>query len=139
MSFLAHSGVGKGTIVKEVIKDPQLNTIMSVSHTTRKKREGEKQGINYFYVSKTKFRDMIINDQFVEWAEHFGNFYGTSRAFVEKNLKQNRNVLLEIESIGAKQVIKKIPWCNYDFYFASIIGNFKIKTCRTRFRKCWTN
>lgn len=100
------SGVGKGTVVSELLKHG--NYALSVSCTTREMREGEKEGVSYFYISKDEFKTLIGRDGFLEYNEHFGNFYGTPRAFVENELK-NRDVILEIEVDGALQVKKTYP------------------------------
>ena len=70
---------------------------------------GEVHGVNYFYVDKDEFKKAVENGDFLEWAEFGGNCYGTSRSAVEKTLKEGKNVLLEIEVQGAKQVMKKCP------------------------------
>ncbi len=101
------SGVGKGTIVKELIKR-RPNTSLSVSCTTRAPREGEKEGESYFFVTKEKFKAMIADGGFLEYSEHFDNFYGTPRQFVENRLKKG-DVILEIEVDGALNVKKVMP------------------------------
>lgn len=100
------SGVGKGTVVKSLLCSG--NYALSVSCTTRKKREGEKEGKSYFFISKEKFLQRVKNNGFLEYSEHFGNFYGTPRGFVENQLK-SRDVILEIEVDGALQVKKSYP------------------------------
>ena len=101
------SGVGKGTIVKELLKlRPQAS--LSVSCTTRAPREGEKDGESYFFITKAKFRKMIEEGGFLEYSEHFENFYGTPKKFVEEKLKSG-DVILEIEVDGALQVKSVMP------------------------------
>lgn len=100
------SGVGKGTVVKELLK--KGNFALSVSCTTRAPREGEREGEAYFFVSKEEFSDLIENNGLLEYSNHFGNFYGTPRKFVEDKLKDS-DVLLEIEVDGALQVKKSHP------------------------------
>lgn len=102
------SGVGKGTVIKEFLKNAD-NIYLSVSTTTRNPREGEVHGVNYFYVNKDDFKKAVENGDFLEWAEFGGNCYGTSRSAVENTLKEGKNVLLEIEVQGAKQVKEKMP------------------------------
>lgn len=102
------SGVGKGTVIKELLKHAD-NLSLSVSSTTRKPREGEVHGKNYYFLSKEDFEKAIENDEFLEWAEFSTNKYGTSKKTVEKFLDNGQNVLLEIEVQGALQVKKKIP------------------------------
>ncbi|TZE83419.1 guanylate kinase [Calorimonas adulescens] len=102
------SGAGKGTICKEVLKrDPSL--CLSVSATTRKPRSGEKEGVNYYFLDKAEFEEMIKNDQFLEWAEVYGNYYGTPKSYVEEKLKEGREVILEIDIQGAMKAREKFP------------------------------
>ena len=102
------SGVGKGTIIKQFIdKNPDVK--LSVSATTRKPRVGEKNGVNYFFISKDEFVKSVQNDEFLEYAEFSGNMYGTKKDYVEENLKDGSDVILEIEVQGAKQVKDKMP------------------------------
>ena len=100
------SGVGKGTIVNELLKKGEY--ALSVSCTTRAPRKGEKEGISYFFISKQKFLSMIEEDGFLEYDNHFENYYGTPREFVGKQL-QTKNVILEIEVNGALNVKKSYP------------------------------
>ena len=101
------SGVGKGTIVKELLKRDK-NIKLSVSCTTRQPREGEKEGESYFFISKEQFEDMINRGEFLEYNSHFENYYGTPKKYVEESLKCG-DVLLEIEVDGAFKVKKAHP------------------------------
>lgn len=102
------SGVGKGTVLKGFLeKNPQFK--LSVSYTTRKKREGETEGVNYFFVSKEEFLKDAKNDEFLEWAEFSDNYYGTKKSFIEKSLNEGHNLILEIETQGALQIKEKMP------------------------------
>ena len=103
--FSGPSGVGKGTIIKELMNDENLNLVYSISMTTRAPREGEVYGVNYFFVSKERFNEAIYNDELLEHACFVDNFYGTPKAYVEKMRNEGKNVLLEIETVGAKQVM----------------------------------
>ena len=103
--FSGPSGVGKGTIIKELMNDENLNLVYSISMTTRAPREGEVDGVNYFFVSKERFNEAIYNDELLEHACFVDNFYGTPKAYVEKMRNEVKNVLLEIETVGAKQVM----------------------------------
>ena len=103
--FSGPSGVGKGTIIKELMNDENLNLVYSISMTTRAPREGEVDGVNYFFVSKERFNEAIYNDELLENACFVDNFYGTPKAYVEKMRNEGKNVLLEIETVGAKQVM----------------------------------
>jgi len=100
------SGVGKGTVCKELLKQ-QADIIYSVSATTREPRVGEVEGINYFFKPREQFDMMIKNDQLLEWAEYVGNYYGTPRSFVEETIEQSKDVILEIEVQGALKVKEK--------------------------------
>ncbi|MBR1454601.1 MAG: guanylate kinase [Lachnospiraceae bacterium] len=100
------SAAGKGTIVKEILKRFD-NYALSISATTREKRNNELDGVDYFFVSKEKFEEMIKNGELIEYANYVGNFYGTPRKYVEEKLDSGINIILEIEMQGALQ-IKKI-------------------------------
>jgi len=103
------SGVGKGTVRKELFKLDDLHLKYSISMTTRKPREGELEGIDYFFVSRDVFERAIENDELLEYAEFVGNYYGTPKAYVDSLLNQGFNVMLEIEIEGAKKVMEKCP------------------------------
>lgn len=107
--FSGVSGVGKGTILSQLMPMEDLNLAYSVSMTTRKPREGEVEGVNYFFVSKKRFVQAIKNDELLEHARFVGNDYGTPRAYVEQMREQGKNVILEIEINGAKQIMEKCP------------------------------
>ena len=99
------SGVGKGTVIKAFLeKHPDFR--LSISCTTRKIREGEKDGVNYFFLSQEEFDTCIKNGEFLEWAEFSGNYYGTKKSFVEKCLERDENLILEIDTKGALNVKK---------------------------------
>ncbi|WP_339023019.1 guanylate kinase [Spiroplasma endosymbiont of Crioceris asparagi] len=101
------SGVGKGRVNTELIKNEKLNLSFSISMTTRAPRVGEIHGVNYLFASKEEFEEEIKKDGFIEYAEFLGNYYGTPKAEVYRQLNQGKNVVLEIEVIGATQVLKK--------------------------------
>ena len=101
------SGTGKGTVCKELLKRDSVS--LSVSATTRERREGEVEGETYYYVSKDEFDRMIANGDMLEYAEYSGNRYGTPKKAVETLLNDGRDVLLEIEPQGALQVKKLLP------------------------------
>jgi len=103
------SGVGKGTILKEVMKDKSLKLAFSVSMTTRAKREGEVDGVNYFYVTRDEFEQAVRDGKMLEYAEFVGNYYGTPLEYVEKLRNEGTNVILEIEVQGCLQVQEKEP------------------------------
>lgn len=103
------SGVGKGTVLKEVMKDESLKLAFSISMTTREKREGEEEGVNYFYVTKEEFEQAVKDGKMLEYAEFVGNYYGTPLEYVEKLRNEGTNVILEIEVQGCLQVQAKEP------------------------------
>jgi len=109
------SGVGKGTILEKFFHNNK-NIIYSISETTRKPRPGEVHGVNYFFVSKEDFEVSIQNDEFLEWAKYSDNYYGTKKNFVLKALSQGADVLLEIETQGAKKIMEKFPDCITIFF-----------------------
>ena len=102
------SGVGKGTVVKEILEKDK-NICLSVSATTRSPRKGEKEGENYYFLSEENFKEMINKNLFLEWAKFAGNYYGTPLSFVKEKIEDGFIVLLEIEVEGAKQIKDKFP------------------------------
>ncbi|MDX8416673.1 MAG: guanylate kinase [Absicoccus sp.] len=103
------SGVGKGTIRKYFENDERLNLAYSTSMTTRSPRQGEKDGVDYFFTTKEKFEEAIKKGELLEYAEFVGNYYGTPLNEVERLRNEGKNVLLEIEVQGATQVQKRCP------------------------------
>lgn len=103
------SGVGKGTVRKEIFSQPDTAFEYSVSATTRKPREGEIDGVDYFFKTREAFEEMIENDQLLEYAEYVGNYYGTPVEYVRQTLDAGKDVFLEIEVQGAGQVRNKFP------------------------------
>jgi guanylate kinase len=102
------SGGGKGTLIKEILKSlPDI--AYSVSFTTRKMRQGEENGRDYFFVSREEFESLIVKDEFLEYAEVHGNFYGTSKTQVIKELESGRDIILEIDVQGAENIMQKFP------------------------------
>ncbi|MGL5347360.1 MAG: guanylate kinase [Peptostreptococcaceae bacterium] len=102
------SGAGKGTICKELLnRNDQIK--LSVSATTRKPRNGEVDGVNYFFLEKDKFTQMIDNGEFLEYAQIYDNFYGTPKAAIMECLEKGQDVILEIEMQGAKQIKDVCP------------------------------
>jgi guanylate kinase len=103
------SGVGKGTVRKELFSQPDTAFEYSVSATTRLPREGETNGVDYFFKSREEFEEMIKQDQLLEYAEFVGNYYGTPVEYVRQTLDSGKDVFLEIEVQGASQVRRKFP------------------------------
>ena len=102
------SGAGKGTVMKRLIQKYD-DYALSISVTTRKPREGERDGIEYFFKTKEEVETMIENDEFLEYARYVDNYYGTPRFYVEEMLAKGKNVILEIEIQGAMQIKSKNP------------------------------
>lgn len=102
------SGAGKGTICKAFLENNK-NVKLSVSATTRSPRDGEVDGVNYFFVTKEKFKGMIDNKELLEHAQIYDNFYGTPKAAILENLEKGYDVLLEIEMQGARQIKEVYP------------------------------
>ena len=103
------SGVGKGTIVKTIIKR-RADVVESVSCTTRPPRQGEVNGKEYFFLSHEEFDRRIKEDDFLEYDEHFGNYYGTPKSFVRETLK-TKSVIMEIDVVGSLEAKKTFPEC----------------------------
>ncbi len=103
------SGVGKGTVRKEVFSQPDTAFEYSISMTTRAPREGEVDGVDYFFKSREEFEQLIKEEKLLEYAEFVGNYYGTPVDYVRQTLDSGKDVFLEIEVQGARQVRKKFP------------------------------
>lgn len=108
MVLSGFSGAGKGTLVKRLIQKYD-NYALSVSMTTREPREGEREGVEYFFTTRERFEETIVQNGLVEYALYCGNYYGTPRAYVEEQLAAGKNVILEIEIQGALKIKKKFP------------------------------
>ncbi len=102
------SGSGKGTIMKELLKRYD-NYALSISATTRKPREGEAEGREYFFKTREEFEKMIAKDELIEYARYVNNYYGTPKAYVEEQLAAGRDVILEIELQGALKIKDRFP------------------------------
>jgi guanylate kinase len=102
------SGAGKGTIMKELLKRYD-NYALSISATTRAPREGEAEGREYFFKTVQEFEKMIAKEELIEYARYVDNYYGTPRAYVEEQLSEGKDVILEIEIQGALKVKEKFP------------------------------
>ena len=102
------SGVGKGTIISEVLAN-RANTSLSVSCTTRSPRPGEEDGVHYWFIEKSKFEQLIEEDEFLEYMPVFDNYYGTPRKKVEELRERGIDVLLDIDVKGADAVKEKAP------------------------------
>ncbi len=102
------SGAGKGTLVKRLMSDYD-NYALSISMTTRQPRDGEEDGVHYFFIDREQFEKNIAEGKMLEHAEYVGNYYGTPREYVESQLEAGKDVILEIEYLGAMQVKKMMP------------------------------
>lgn len=102
------SGVGKSTVIAELLSE-RPDMYFSVSFTTRKPRVGEADGVNYYFVSKETFQEMIARDEFLEYAQYVDNYYGTSLKLIREKIDAGIDVLLDIEVQGAAKVREKCP------------------------------
>jgi guanylate kinase len=119
------SGAGKGTIVKKLVKDYQY--ALSISATTRKPREYEQNGREYFFVSTDEFQGMIQHNQLIEWAQYINNYYGTPKSYVEEKLNSGEDIILEIEMLGALEVKKQYPEALLIFISPPTISELKTR------------
>lgn len=101
------SGSGKGTVLSKVLTDDNIH--YSVSATTRAPREGEKNGVHYFFITREEFQEKISSGEMLEYAEYCGNFYGTPKEAVVRELEKGKDVILEIETEGALKIKKAVP------------------------------
>jgi len=108
--FSAPSGSGKTTIVRHLLKQPELNLAFSVSATSRESRGEEKEGNHYYFMSLAQFKRHIKNDDFLEWEEVYrDNFYGTLKSEVERLWAEGKNVIFDIDVAGGLRIKKKYP------------------------------
>jgi guanylate kinase len=106
----APSGAGKSTLIKAVLQDARFKDLVyAVSHTSRDPREGERDGKDYFFVTREKFEEMVKHGDFLEYTETFGNYYGTSKKVVEERLRAGLDVITDIDVVGAKNIKKFFP------------------------------
>lgn len=110
----APSGAGKTSLVKALLEETDLIEV-SVSYTTRKQRPGEREGVDYHYVSEETFEQMVADGQFIEHAQVFGNHYGTSKQQIKEKLKAGIDIILEIDWQGAQQVKQQFEECTMVF------------------------
>ncbi|MBS4761297.1 guanylate kinase [Carnobacteriaceae bacterium zg-ZUI252] len=103
------SGVGKGTVRSAIFQQEDVDFVYSISATTRGKRQGEREGIDYFFKTREQFEEMIESGRLLEYAEYVNNYYGTPLDYVEDMLSRGKDVFLEIEVKGAIQVREKMP------------------------------
>ncbi len=119
----APSGCGKGTILERVLKND--NFFYSVSATTRSPREGEQDGVNYHFLTRDKFEELIAQGGMLEHAEYCGNYYGTPAKAVDEKLSQGKDVILEIEVQGAMKIKEKCPDALFIFILPPSLGTLR--------------
>ena len=105
----APSGAGKGTIIKELLKNDSKSRWLSVSATSREMRKGEEEGVNYYYLARGEFEKRIKEDYFLEYTNYAGNYYGTPKKYIKEKIEKGIDVILEIEIEGATNIKKIIP------------------------------
>lgn len=120
----APSGAGKTTLCNKLLQQYR-NISYSISYTTRAPRFDEKDGKDYFFIDKRKFDEMISNDEFLEWAEVHGNYYGTSKKFIFDTINNGKDVILDIDPQGARQLRVKLKCGVYIFIVAPSIKDLK--------------
>jgi guanylate kinase len=103
------SGVGKGTVRKAIFSEPDKAFEYSISMTTRLPREGEVDGVDYFFKTREEFEELLAQEKLLEYAEFVGNYYGTPIDYVQETINAGKDIFLEIEVEGAKQVREKFP------------------------------
>ena len=103
------SGSGKGTVMKEIMKKYSDRYALSISATTRSPRQGETDGVEYFFKTREEFEEMIAKDELIEYAQYVSNYYGTPKAYVQEQLNAGKDVILEIEIQGAIKIKEKYP------------------------------
>ncbi len=106
----APSGAGKSSLINALLADlPRSQVQLSISHTTRNPRPGEEHSVHYYFTQHEEFKRLIEQGHFLEWAEVFGNYYGTSLPMIERSLEQGIDVFLDIDWQGARQIRAKVP------------------------------
>lgn len=104
----APSGAGKSTLCRAIL-DHFADLLYSISYTTRPPRQGEQNGVDYYFIPKDEFKKGISRHQWAEWAEVHGNYYGTSAEFLDQKLSAGRDILLDIDVQGTRQILKRYP------------------------------
>lgn len=121
------SGVGKNNVISEFIDQPDLNLAQSISMTSREKRSGERDGIDYDFVTRAFFESAIHDGKLIEYTEFLGNYYGTPIDSVERLRNLGKNVLLEVEANGAKKIKERFPDCTSIFIVPSSLDSLEKK------------
>ena len=128
------SGVGKGTVRKAIFSHPDTAFEYSISMTTRIPREGEVDGVDYFFKSREEFEQLIEQEKLLEYAEFVGNYYGTPVDYVRETLDKGKDVFLEIEVQGARQVREKFPEGLFIFLMPPSLSELKNRIVNKRNR-----
>jgi guanylate kinase len=118
------AGVGKGAVCT-ALRHENTSVQYSVSATTRSPREGEQDGVNYFFKTREQFEEMIKNDQLLEWAEYVGNYYGTPIEYVRETIESGQDIILEIEVQGALKVRERFPEGVFIFLMPPILAELR--------------
>lgn len=105
----APSGAGKTTIIKNILKKDVEGIGYSISHTTRKPRKGESQGLHYYFVEKENFKKMIDAHEFVEWAVVYDHLYGTSISSINRTLSSGKDLLMDVDIQGSQEIKRQFP------------------------------
>jgi guanylate kinase len=105
----APSGTGKTSVIKEILKRNSDKLIFSVSATTRKKRANEIDGVDYYFLSVDEFKKKIENDEFIEWEQIYGDYYGTPKSEIERAIREGKNILFELDVNGSLKLKKMYP------------------------------
>ncbi len=127
----APSGAGKGTIIKELLRRDNKTRWLSVSATSREKREGEIEGVNYYYLTEKEFQKKIKEDYFLEYTKYADNYYGTPKEYIKEKLQDGIDVILEIEIEGATNIKKIIPEAIFIFIMPPSLKEL-VKRLKTR-------
>ena len=132
MVISAPSGAGKTSICRQLL-DKWPNLRFSVSHTTRSPRPGEKEGMDYYFITPEAFREKIVGGEFIEWVENYGQFYGTSRAAIESLLAQGFDLLIDVEPRGARELKKYFPGASFIFILPPSLTELKNRLVKRGF------
>ena len=132
--FFRSSGVGKGTVRREIFESSENQFQYSVSMTTRAQRPGEVDGVDYFFRTREEFEELIRQGQMLEYAEYVGNYYGTPLTYVNETLDKGIDVFLEIEVQGALQVKKKSSRCSLYLFDTTRFGRIARPSRRPWYR-----
>ncbi len=119
-----YSGVGKGTVIPLVLKKLK-NTKKTVSCTTREKRDGEKNGVNYYFITEDEFKEKIANNEFLEYTQTYTNYYGTLKSEIDDNLANGKNMILELNVVGALRIKELYEDCLTIFIQPPSLGDLR--------------